>query len=142
VLRGRTETVVGAEQDQIVSATELDEHRVDGSDLGTVAAAGVAQLGGFDVIFAVRLQEYERGEALDQRAPCLGAGKTLQQFLQHEASGEDLVCSVESVLQRFRFRGGNLGVPTEGQGLYPCRGGRVAAVGFATIAQANRRAGG
>jgi hypothetical protein len=71
VLHGGEEVIVRAEQDQIVSQTELDEHRVDSSDLDTMPAAGVADCSGFDVVFTVWLQESERGESFDQLGACL-----------------------------------------------------------------------
>lgn len=46
---------------------ELDEHG-DGPDLDAMAAARVAHFSGFDVVFAVRLDESERGEAIDELA--------------------------------------------------------------------------
>jgi hypothetical protein len=116
VLRGRAEIVVRAEQDQIVLQTELDEHRVDGSDLNAVPATRVADYGGFDVVFTVWLQESERGEPLDQLATCFGPRKALQELLQHQTRREDLVCSLETVLKRLDFRYRHLGVAVEGEG--------------------------
>lgn len=75
MFRGRAEVVIGAEQDQIVFAAELNEYRIDGSDLDAVTAARVAYLCSFDVIFSVWLEESKRSEALDQLPARLWSGK-------------------------------------------------------------------
>ena len=65
VLGCRTEIIVRAEKDKVVSKTELYEHGVDCSNLDTVTSASVADFGSFYVVFPIRLQEAKRAEPID-----------------------------------------------------------------------------
>ena len=48
-----------------MSATELDQQPVNGSDLNSATSAGVSDLGGFDVILAIRQQQSQGVSARD-----------------------------------------------------------------------------
>jgi hypothetical protein len=96
-----------------VSAAQLNQYRVDGSDLDAVAAAMIADLGGLDVVFSVWLEESKRGEPFNQLAPGFGAGKALKKLLQHQPGSEDLICSPKSVLESLDLGEGSLGVSAE-----------------------------
>ncbi len=71
---------------------KLNQQCVNRPDLDTVLSAGVANLRGFDVVLSIRLEKGQRGEPLDQLATRLGPSKALQQFLEHQAGGEHLIC--------------------------------------------------
>ena len=60
MLGGCVKVLVRRQQGQIVSATELDEWGVNGSNLHAAMAAGVSDFCRFDVIFLNRLEEGER----------------------------------------------------------------------------------
>lgn len=107
--------MIRTEQDKVVPPAELDEHRVDGSQLDTVATARISNFRSFDVVFAVRLQESDRGEPGDQLVARLRPVETLQQFLQHQPGREDLVGAFESVPEGLHFRCGRLGVAAKGE---------------------------
>ena len=96
--------------------TELDEYRIDGPDLNAMPTTGVADLGRFDVVVSIRLQESERGEPLDQLGTCLWPGKTLQQLLQNQPGRKNLVGSIERVLKRLHFRHNCVRVTPEREG--------------------------
>ena len=78
VFCGRAEVVVRTEQDQIVFAAELNEYRVDGSDLYAMATAQIPSLRCFDMVFSVWLYESKRGKPFYQLAPCFWPSKALK----------------------------------------------------------------
>ena len=96
--------------------TELDEYRIEGPDLNAMPETRVADLGRFDVVFTIRLQESERGKPLDPLGTCLWPCKTLQEFLQNQAGRKNLVCSFERVLKRPHFLHICLSVTPEREG--------------------------
>jgi hypothetical protein len=57
--------LVGRQQGQIVSPTQLDDQGIDGADLDPSAPADIAQLGGCDVVLPVRR---DKGQGLKARA--------------------------------------------------------------------------
>ena len=69
-----------------------------------MAAACVADFGGFDMVLPIRLQKAECGESLDQLTTDLRSCKTLQKFLQHQTCREDLVCAFKSTPKCADFR--------------------------------------
>lgn len=68
---------------------ELREQCVDSADLDTGLPTCIAQGGRTDVVFAVRLEQRQSCEALDDLRAGLGASEALQEFLQHKARGDD-----------------------------------------------------
>lgn len=76
-----------------MSATELDEQGVNSANLHSMAAAGVACLCRVDMVLAIRLDERQRSETVDDAVARHRAGKALQKFLKHKPSTEDLVGS-------------------------------------------------
>ena len=57
--------------------SELNQHGVDCSNLDTMAAAGVADLGGLNVVLPIRLQEAKRAKPLEQLTTRPGPCKAL-----------------------------------------------------------------
>lgn len=94
-------------------AAKLDEQGVDGPDLNSAAAAGVANLRGFDVILPVRLDEPEGAKAFDELSPSLRPCKALQQLLQHETGREDLISAEQSIPERSHLRRGLFGIAAQ-----------------------------
>ena len=74
------------------------------------AAARVPKVGRCDVVLAVRLDQRECSEALDDLCPCLRPAETLEQFLQDQAGRDDDVRTGKGVLQCRDFRFGGRGV--------------------------------
>jgi len=64
-----------------MSATQLDQQGIDGSNLHAATTAGVPEFGGFDVVFAVQLEEGQCRQALHQLGSGLWSGKPLQKCL-------------------------------------------------------------
>lgn len=96
-------------------AAELNEYRVDGSDLDAVAPALVANLCSFYVVISVWLQESKRGKPLNELASRLRTRKTLEQLLKNQACGEDLISSVKRMLKQLDFGHGSHGVSAESE---------------------------
>jgi hypothetical protein len=59
----------------------LDKQGINGSDLYTPTAAGIADLGGCDVVLFVGLKKGEPRKTLHELVTVFGACKTLQHFL-------------------------------------------------------------
>ena len=89
VRRSELEIVVGAQQRQIVSNAQLRQQRVDRADLNTCSAASVAQLGGCYMVFAIRLQQRKRCEALDDLLARFRPVESLKQLLENHAGRDD-----------------------------------------------------
>ena len=88
---GCLEVLICGQEDEIVSATELNQQGIDGPDLHPAAATGVAHLRRFNVILPVWLEESESGEAFYELHAGLRPRKALQEFLQDEPGCEDLI---------------------------------------------------
>lgn len=99
-----------------MSATELDKQRIDGSDLDSTTATRVSDLGGFNVVFAVRYQESQGREPLHELISRLGPGEALKQLLKYKASGEHLIGTKERVAQGRYFWRALLGVAAQREG--------------------------
>jgi hypothetical protein len=78
-----------------VPQAKLNQHCVNRSDLNAVPSTGVANLCGFDVILAIRLEKRQGGESLNQLATRLRPGKALQKLLEDQAGCEHLVCALK-----------------------------------------------
>ncbi|MDZ4327933.1 MAG: hypothetical protein U1A73_23355 [Pseudomonas sp.] len=104
---GEFEVVVGAQQRQIVSNAKLSEQRVDCANLNTRSTAGIAKIGGCNMVVAIRLQQRKRREVLDDLVARLRPGESLQQFLQNQPGDDDDISAQEGVpeVMNFRFSG-------------------------------------
>ncbi len=76
---------------------KLRDHGVYRADLQAGTAASIAQLRSVDVILPVRSQERQRRKAVNDVFSCLGARKSLQQFLQDETCDYDRFTAFERV---------------------------------------------
>ena len=68
---------------------KLRKQSIDGSNLNTRAAAEVAWRSRVNVILTVRHDMRKSPEPVDNIFACARAGKSLQQFLQNQASRQD-----------------------------------------------------
>ncbi len=109
---------------------ELDKQRINGSYLNAMTATGVPDLGGFNMVFAIWLEKTKRRKPFNQLAPGFCAGKTLEQFLEHESCSEDLIRSLKCMQKRFDFGPRCFTIASEGQrpdaGIYKQTHGRRA----------------
>jgi hypothetical protein len=83
--RDALEVMIAGEHHQIVSDAHLRQDCVDRADLNAMAATNVAQGSGFDVIDPIGHEEGKRRESLQNLRARFGSGKTLQEFLEHQA---------------------------------------------------------
>jgi len=99
-----------------MSAAELDQQCVEGPDLDSATATRVSDLGGFNVVFAVRHQECQGRKPLHELISRLGPGEALKQLLKHKARREHLIGTKERVAQGRYFWRALLGVAAQRKG--------------------------
>lgn len=87
---------------------QLRDQGIDRPHLHAMPSTGIAQLRRVDVIVAIGYQEGQGGEALDDALACLGAGKSLQQLLQHESGDDERLAVFQRANQR-AYLGGPAG---------------------------------
>jgi hypothetical protein len=116
MLRRRLKVLVSGQQNEVMSATELDQQRVYGSDLDSATATSVSDLGGLNMVFAVRYEEGQRCKPLHELISRLGPGEALKQLLKYEARREHLIGTKERVAQRRHFWRALLGVAAQRKG--------------------------
>ena len=97
--RDADEVLVGGQQRQLVAQAELRQDRVDGSNLEPGPPAPIAQLRRFDVVLAIRRQQWKRCEAFDDLLACTRSGEPLQEILQHQARRHDSLTAFKSSLE-------------------------------------------
>ena len=68
---------------------QLGKQRIDGADLDTGLAAGIAQSSRTDVVVAVRLKQRQSRKAFDDLGLCLRTGEALQEFLENQTCCDD-----------------------------------------------------
>jgi hypothetical protein len=71
------EILVRGEEDKVVPDAQLGKKRVDRTDLHACTATGIAQSRRRDVVFAVRLNQGERGKPFDDLSLRLRTRKPL-----------------------------------------------------------------
>jgi hypothetical protein len=98
------EIAVGRQHGQVVAQAELRQQGIHRSDLHALATAMVPQRRGLNVILTIRHDQRQGRKPRDDLIPAPGTGKTLQQFLQHEASGEQRLAGFERPDQHTDFR--------------------------------------
>jgi len=94
---------------------QLGEERVDRADLDAPTSARAAQGGRLDVVRAVRNDERQGSEGLDN--PWLGTGtaEALQEFLQDQSRREHEVVVLEGPAQGADLGRGGWRIATEGK---------------------------
>nr|WP_233130125.1 hypothetical protein [Synechococcus sp. 1G10] len=107
--------MIRCEQRQVVALAKLDEQGINRADLDTPSAAGIANVGGCDVILLIGLKKGEHGEALHELVTVFGAGKTLQHFLEHQSGGEDLLGTLERGTECTHLRRALLAISAKSQ---------------------------
>lgn len=100
------EILVGGQQGQVVPNAQSREQSIDRSNLDAAAPAVIPQRCRFDVVLAVRLEQWQRGKAVQDCVAVLRAGKALHQFLQHQAGCRDGFTDLQSPNQSLQRRRG------------------------------------
>lgn len=83
---------------------QLGEQRIDRTDLGTCSATLVPEVGRCDVVLAIRLQQRQRREALDDLPTRLWPGESLKQFLENNSRRDDDIGAHERAFELLNFR--------------------------------------
>jgi hypothetical protein len=102
---GMVEVSIGGEQLQVVMEAEAREQGVDGPELDPVTPARIAEIGGRDMVIAVRHDHRQRGEARHDSVAGRGAAEALQQLLKDEAGREHRLPGGERLSQTGGFGG-------------------------------------
>jgi len=112
---GEFEVVVGTEKRQVVPNAQLSKQRVDCADLNSRSATGVAEFGGCNMVFAIRLQQWKRCEALNDLCSGLRSGESLKQFLENQPGRNDDIGAHKGVLELLNCRFGGRGIAAQGE---------------------------
>ena len=115
MLCGVHEILIGAQKHQVMPDAQLRNERIDCSDLNTRPATGVPHTCCSHMIRAIRLNQRQRGEPLDDLIACLGTHKALKKFLQYKAGRDNHVRTRERILQRLYLGLFNFNVTSQGK---------------------------
>ena len=96
VLGDLREIGVRREKLEVMGDAERREQRVDRSDLDAPATAGVADLGGGDMVVATGNEQRQHREPLDDPRARLLAIESLQELLQHDPRRHHLLPVTQS----------------------------------------------
>ncbi len=96
-----------------MSNAQPGKQRIDGADLDARSATGVPEFSGGDVVIAIRLQQWQRSESLDELCAGLGPREPLEQFLQNQPRRDDHVGPHEHIFEDLNLRFRCLGVATQ-----------------------------
>lgn len=89
------EVLVRRQHRQLVPDAELSKESVDGADLDAPAPACRANVGSSDVVVAIRHEQRESGESVDDPFAGPGAAEALEQLLEDEPGRHDLLSVFE-----------------------------------------------
>ena len=92
---------------------KLGEQGVDGADLNSSASTPIANLGGADVVIAIRHDQRQRAESFDDVLVRARAGESLKELLQYEAGCHDGIRAAERLSKRHDLRRSRVGISTE-----------------------------
>ena len=106
---------VDTEHHEIVPDTKLREERLDRSDLKAAAAAFIAKICGGRVVFALRHDERQRSEPIEDLCSRLGAAKSLEKFLKNQAGRENRSFALKCVGQEVDARIAALSITAQGK---------------------------
>ena len=95
---------------------QLGKQRIDGTHLDSGSAASVSQRRGANMDFAVWLEKWNCGKALDDLCARLWPREPLQQFLQDQPGGHHEVGAQQRVLELLHLGLGCADVPSKCEG--------------------------
>src|SRR5437016_3448265 len=101
---------VGRQHREVVAKTELCQQRIDGADLNAAASAFVSQFGGIHMVAPIGNQQRQRGEPVEDLSVVPRSGEALQQLLQNQPGGYELLAGFDGTDQFAWFvrRGGRV----------------------------------
>jgi hypothetical protein len=88
----RMKVLISGQKRQVVTDAQLCEQGINGSNLYTLSAASIPQCGRVNVIAAIRNQQWQSSEPLDNVRLRFRTVEALQELLQYQAGSDDL-CS-------------------------------------------------
>ena len=94
---------------------KLREQRINGADLDTGPAAGIAQDCGTDVVVPIRLNQGQSSKAFDDLGLRLGAREALQQLLKNQAGRDDNLRTEQGILEMVDLRFGSFRIASKSQ---------------------------
>lgn len=97
------EILIAGQQSQVIAYAQLRDQCVHRAKLHASPAAFIAQPGCRNVIVPVRLYEGKGAKARDYVSGCFGAGESLQEFLEHQAGGDNHFRAGERCNQGLHF---------------------------------------
>jgi hypothetical protein len=109
------EVPIGRKQRELVTLAELDQQRVDGSDLDAGPPADVANLSGSRVVLAVGHEQWERREPLENHGSGFRPAEALENLLKDEAGREDRFAFLDRPAQSGDLACTSGGLPPEGE---------------------------
>ena len=109
------EVLVGGQQRQAILQAKLRVESIDRSDLDSPPSAGGAQFSGTDVRSTIRNEQRQRCKCLKNACSGTGTLEALQQFLEDESGGEQLVTGLKRTIQKSDFGDDGRTVATQGQ---------------------------
>jgi hypothetical protein len=83
------EVPIRTQQNQVIPDAEPREERIDRTDLHAAATAGIAKLCRGDVILALRHDQWQRRETVEDLLSRLWTTEPLKELLEDQAGSED-----------------------------------------------------
>ncbi len=94
---------------------KLREQRINGADLDTGLAAGIAQDRSTDVVVPIGLQQGQGSKTLDDPGVRLGARETLQQLLNNQSGRDDNIRTEQGILEMADLRFDSIRIAAKSQ---------------------------
>lgn len=107
------EIPIRREQLEFVPNAQLCEQGVHGADLNASAPADITKFSRADMVVAIRDEQRQCAESINDVLAGARAAKSLKELLQHEAGGHDRVRACEGSPKRRDLRRTRLGITTE-----------------------------
>ena len=115
MLRRVREILIRAQKNEVMSDAELRNQSINGSDLYTRPATRVSHGCRSHMVFAVRLDQCQRREPLDNLLARLGTSETLKKFLQYKTGRDDNFFTGKRVFECPHFGHFNFNIASEGK---------------------------
>jgi hypothetical protein len=98
-----------------VPDTKLRQERIDRSDLKATAATVVAKVRSGSVVFALRHDQRERSESIEDLRSRFRAAESLEKLLKNQTGGEDRSFALKSLGQEVHARIAVKPIPAQGK---------------------------
>jgi len=109
------EIPVRTQHHELVPETKLREERIDRSDLKAAAAALVAKVCSGSVVFALRHDQRQRSESIEDLRSRFWAAESLEKLLKNQPGGENRSFALKGIGQEVHARIAIMPIPAEGK---------------------------